>query len=80
MVPPKGIHSENFVHHFRGVEITEMLWVRDIQEFPLPAGGEVNKKIQFHHKPIEGWGWVTMSSHIERIAWFPCSLNSIPFC
>lgn len=43
VVPPKGIHSENFVHHFRGVEINEMLWVRDIQEFPLPAGDKVNK-------------------------------------
>lgn len=43
VVPPKGIYSENFVHHFRGVEITEMLWVRDIQEFPLPAGDGVNK-------------------------------------
>lgn len=24
VVPPKGIHSENFVHHFRGVEMTEI--------------------------------------------------------
>lgn len=43
VVPPKGIHSENFVHHFRSVEITEMLGVRDVWEFPSPAGDEVNK-------------------------------------
>lgn len=43
VVPPKGIHSENFVHHFRGVEMTELQRIRDIQEFPSPAGDEVNK-------------------------------------